>query len=95
MEEYAPPADCTEVEAAAVTEGSPRCTFVYDVPTFVYGTGLLLCACDATLARREKLKAAGGKWRLVRLGGARRIGWLFSRSDAEGAIDILGAAPLA
>jgi hypothetical protein len=35
------------------------------------------------------LKAAGGKWRLVRLGGARHMGWLFSRADAERALEVL------
>lgn len=88
-EEYAPPADCTDDEAGVPDAEAARCTFMYDVPTFVYGTGVLLCACDATLARREGLKAAGGRWRLVRIGVARHIGWLFSRADAEGALDVL------
>jgi hypothetical protein len=90
--EYTPPADCTDDGGAdAPDAGAARCTFMYDVPTFVHGTGLLLCACDATRARREGLKAAGGKWRLVRLdGGARRhIGWLFSRADTEHALEVL------
>ncbi len=88
-EEYTPPADCTDDATESAVSDAARCTFRYDVPTFVHGAGLLLCACDATRARREGLKAAGGKWRLVRIDGARHIGWLFSRADSERALDVL------
>jgi hypothetical protein len=88
-EEYTPPADCTDDETYSDVPEAARCTFRYDVPTFVHGAGLLLCACDATRARAEGLKAAGGKWRLVRIGGARHIGWLFSGADSDRALDVL------
>jgi hypothetical protein len=88
---YTPPEDCDADgdDRARDDEATPRCTFMYDVPTFECDAGLVLCACDATLARKERLKAAGGTWRLVDLRGTRRIGWVFSRVDAERALEVL------
>ncbi len=88
---YTPPMDCDADgdDRARDDEVTPRCKFLYDVPTFECDAGLVLCACDATLARKERLKAAGGTWRLVDLCGTRRIGWVFSRVNAERALEVL------
>jgi hypothetical protein len=99
---YMPPADCeddtddTDDDVAAERTQQPRlCTFLYDVATFRdEDDTLLLRACDATLARKRALRAAGGAWTVVRIReGLSCVGWLFSSADAARAIDVLRAPP--
>ena len=91
---YMPPMDCEECADDVAVEGR-LCTFVCDVPTFRDEAGaLLMCACDATFARRRALRALGGTWRMVRIReGVSSVGWLFSSADAERALDALHAPP--